>query len=291
MWTSWPSPAKLNLFLRILDQRDDGYHNLQTVFRLLNWGDQVDIELRTDGVIERCGNTLVDLPAENDLAIRAACLLQQHTQKLQNGANIRVHKIIPAGGGFGGGSSNAATVLVALNALWDCQLTTSELAHLGLELGADVPVFVHGTNAWAEGVGNEITAMKLEKAWYLLVCPPVHSTTAKLFHDRELTKNARPATIGDFATGAASENAFEPVLRKREPLIDQVFHELNRFGKPRLTGTGSGSFIEFASRQQAQAAYEALPRDWKAWVVEGAEHSPLITALERYKQQGRRQEA
>ena len=289
-WTRWPAPAKLNLFLRVTGRRPDGYHALQTVFRILDWGDRVQLRLRPDGSIVRHGGSVPGVGEADDLAVRAAKLLQA-TAKISQGADIIVEKSIPAGGGFGGGSSDAATVLVALNALWRTNLGLPELAGLGLQLGADVPVFVLGRNAWAEGVGERLTPVELPPAWYLLVDPGVHVPTATLFQAPELTRDSPPATISDFVSGTVLGNAFEPVLRRREPAIDAVFDALARVGRPRLTGTGSGCFVEFANRESAEAALAALPSHLTAWIAAGASVSPLHAALETNRLQGRRQEA
>jgi 4-diphosphocytidyl-2-C-methyl-D-erythritol kinase len=289
-WTRWPAPAKLNLFLRVTGRRPDGYHALQTVFRILDWGDRVQLRLRPDGSIVRQGGSVPGVGEADDLAVRAANLLQA-TAKISQGADIIVEKSIPTGGGFGGGSSDAATVLVALNALWRTNLGLPELAALGLQLGADVPVFVLGRNAWAEGVGERLTPVELPPAWYLLVDPGVHVPTATLFQAPELTRDSPPATISDFVSGTVLGNAFEPVLRRREPAIDAVFDALARVGRPRLTGTGSGCFVEFADRESAEAALAAVPSHFTAWIAAGASVSPLHAALESNRLQGRRQEA
>ena len=289
-WTRWPAPAKLNLFLQVTGRRPDGYHALQTVFRILDWGDRLQLRLRHDGSIVRQGGSAPGVGEADDLAVRAAKLLQA-TAKVSQGADIIVEKSIPTGGGFGGGSSDAATVLVALNALWRTNLGLPELAALGLQLGADVPAFVLGRNAWAEGVGERLTPVELPPAWYLLVDPGVHVPTATLFQAPELTRDSPPATISDFVSGTVLGNAFEPVLRRREPAIDAVFDALARVGRPRLTGTGSGCFVEFADRESAEAALAAVPSHFTAWIAAGASVSPLHAALESNRLQGRRQEA
>ncbi|MCC4588174.1 4-(cytidine 5'-diphospho)-2-C-methyl-D-erythritol kinase [Xanthomonas sp. NCPPB 1067] len=278
-WSAWPAPAKLNLFLQITGRRADGYHLLQTVFRLLAWGDTIHLRVRNDGLIRRVGESLPGVAEDDDLVIRAARLLQT-AATAQAGAEIRVDKRIPAGGGFGGGSSDAATVLVALNALWGLRLPVDTLAELGLQLGADVPVFVRGRNAWAEGVGERLTPMALAEAAYVLVDPGVHVPTPALFQSRELTRDAAPAKIADFASGSLLDNAFEPVLRRREPAVEAVFQALSRIGTPRLTGSGSGCFVEFATRAAAEQALARLPGGLRAWVAEGAAHSPLLDALD-----------
>ncbi|MCW2037150.1 4-(cytidine 5'-diphospho)-2-C-methyl-D-erythritol kinase [Xanthomonas campestris] len=278
-WSAWPAPAKLNLFLQIIGRRADGYHLLQTVFRLLDWGDTVHVRLRADGRIQRIGASLPGVAEDDDLMVRAARALQIHAGTAL-GAELRVDKRVPAGGGFGGGSSDAATVLVALNALWGLGLPVGTLAELGLRLGADVPVFVRGHNAWAEGVGEKLTPISLPQAAYVLVDPGIHVPTPLLFQSQELTRDAAPAKIADFASGSLLDNAFEPVLRRREPAIEAVFQALSRIGTPRLTGSGSGCFVEFATRAAAEQAMAQLPGNLRAWVVEGAAHSPLLDALD-----------
>lgn len=277
-WSEWPAPAKLNLFLQITGRRQDGYHQLQTVFRLLDWGDTLYLRVRGDSQIVRHGESVQGVAEVDDLAVRAARLLQSDA-KVSQGADISVEKRIPAGGGFGGGSSDAATVLVGLNHLWGLDLSLDRLAALGLQLGADVPVFVRGENAWAEGVGEELTPLRLPAAWYLLADPGIHVPTGELFQAPDLTRNAAPAKIADFVSGNVLGNAFEPVLRRREPAIEAAFAALSRIGTPRLTGSGSGCFVEFADRASAEAALADLPEGLRAWMAAGAERSPLQVAL------------
>lgn len=288
-WSAWPAPAKLNLFLRITGRRADGYHDLQTVFRLLDWGDTVHLRPRADGRIVRHGDDLAAVPEAADLTLRAARLLQE-AANVGQGVDIRVEKRVPAGGGFGGGSSDAATVLRALDRLWGLDLGVEALAGLGARLGADVPVFVHGRNAWADGVGERLQPLDLPPAWYLVADPGVHAGTATLFQSPELTRDAAPATISDFASGAPLGNVFEPVLRRLEPAVEAAFQALARAGTPRLTGTGSGCFVEFAARGPAEAALAGLPAGLRARVVAGAARSPLLDALAAWPPQGRRQE-
>lgn len=281
-WTAWPAPAKLNLFLRVTGRRADGYHALQTVFRLLDWGDTVFLRPRADGVIARTGAGAAGVAEVDDLTVRAAKLLKNEV-KCAKGVDIRIEKRIPMGGGFGGGSSDAATVLVALDRLWALGLGEERLAALGVALGADVPVFVRGRNAWAEGVGERLTPIELPSAWYVLASPDVHAATAALFQAPDLTRDAPPTTIAGFLSGAALGNAFEPVLRRREPAVEAMFGVLAGIGTPHLTGSGSGCFVEFADRGSAEAALAALPPGVNAWLARGAERSPLLDAVEQHR--------
>lgn len=279
-WSAWPAPAKLNLFLRITGRRPDGYHALQTVFRLLDWGDTVHLRLRSDGVIARVGAGAAGVAEADDLLVRAAHLLQKES-KTPLGVDIGIEKRIPMGGGFGGGSSDAATVLVVLDRLWALGLGEERLARLGMALGADVPVFVRGRNAWAEGVGERLTPLDLPPAWYVVASPGVHAATAALFQAPDLTRDAAPVTIAGFLSGAVLDNAFEPVLRRQESAVEALFLTLARIGTPRLTGSGSGCFVEFADRGSAEAALAALPPGVNAWLARGAERSPLLDAVEQ----------
>jgi len=283
-WSEWPAPAKLNLFLRIVGRRTDGYHELQTAFQLLDWGDSVRLRPHPDGAIRRAaGGDMArfdcGVAEDDDLAVRAARLLQSESG-CALGCEIAVGKRIPLGGGFGGGSSDAATVLVALDRLWKTGLGTDRLAALGLSLGADVPVFVHGHNAWAEGIGERLVPIELPSRWYLIVDPGVHVATADLFQAPDLTRDAVPATIAGFTSGPALGNAFEPVLRRREPQIAAALDVLGRFGRACVTGSGGGCFVAFDTRGQAESALAALPKRWQAWIAAGASRSPLLDRLE-----------
>ena len=280
-WSHWPAPAKLNLFLRITGRRADGYHQLQTVFRLLDWGDLIHLRTRNDGRIVRHGASAAGVGELDDLAVRAGKLLQKSANVFE-GADIRIEKHIPSGRGFGGGSSDAATVLVALNGLWDAGFDDDHLADLGLQLGADVPVFIGGRNAWAEGIGEHLYPIDLPPAWYVLLDPGVHVATADIFQAPELTRDAPPATMVDFISSASLGNAFEPVVRRREPAVEAAFEAMTRIGSPRLTGSGSGCFVEFGDRASAQAGLAALPPGMQAWIAPGASGSPLREALETW---------
>lgn len=278
-WSAWPAPAKLNLFLRILGRRPDGYHRLQTVFQLLDWGDTVRLRTRSDGLIRRESSTGYAVPEQDDLVVRAAKCLQS-AAKTSQGADIAVEKIIPVGGGFGGGSSDAATVLVALNQLWRTGLDEDALAALGLQLGADVPVFVRGRSAWAEGVGEELHPLALPPAAYLLVDTGVSVATAELFQTPDLTRDAAPATIADFVSGSELGNAFEPVLRRRSEAVEAALQALAQLGPAALTGTGGGCFARFGARGGAEAAQRRLPPGMRSWVAGGVDVSPLHRALQ-----------
>jgi 4-diphosphocytidyl-2-C-methyl-D-erythritol kinase len=277
-WSSWPAPAKLNLFLRIVGRRPDGYHRLQTVFQLLDWGDTVRLRLRDDGQVRRPGGPIYGVAEADDLVVRAAKLLQSES-KTPLGVDIVVEKGIPLGGGFGGGSSDAATVLVALNRLWNAGLDEDALAALGLRLGADVPVFVRGRSAWAEGVGEALTPLALPPAAYLLVDSGVSVPTAELFQAPDLTRDAPTATIRDFVSGSVLGNAFEPVLRRRSEAVEALLQRLSQLGPAALTGTGGGCFVRFGARADAEAALAQLPSGTRAWVAEGVDVSPLHRAL------------
>ncbi|GLQ47577.1 hypothetical protein GCM10007862_26280 [Dyella lipolytica] len=279
-WTVWPAPAKLNLFLRITGRREDGYHELQTVFRLLDWGDEIRLRTRDDGEIHRLTG-VPGVPAETDWLVHAATLLRTHAG-VRAGVDIEVEKRIPMGSGLGGGSSDAATALVALNHLWKCGLSADELAELGRQLGADVPVFVRGRSAWATGIGEHIKPITLPKRWYAVLDPHEHVSTETLFQASELTRNAPPATISSFASGETLENAFEPIVRARHPRVAAALDWLGGHGHARLSGSGGCVFLETATIEQAEAVARRCPASFTAWVVEGVGLSPLHRALSRH---------
>lgn len=275
-WTSWPAPAKLNLFLHITGRRSDGYHLLQTVFQLLDWGDTIQLRVRLDGSIRRTG-VLEGVAEKDDLVVRAAHLLQQ-TAACPLGVDIRTDKHIPMGGGLGGGSSDAATTLLALNFLWNCGLGRSDLAKLGASLGADVPVFVHGRSAFAEGIGERLTPLDLPERHYVVVDPGIGVPTAELFQVVELTRDSAPLTIAGFISGADTQNAFEPVVRARYPEVAQALDWLGQWGDSRLSGTGSAVFMA-VDADRAQAIADQCPSGMRARVVRGVNRSPLLVAL------------
>ena len=277
-WSEWPAPAKLNLFLRITGRRDDGYHNLQTVFQLLEWGDTIRLRLRTDGQLHVLSAGKYGVPAKQDITLRAAEALQSAAGTGQ-GADIEVIKRVPLGGGFGGGSSDAASVLVGLDAIWGLSLGIDALAEIGLRLGADVPVFVRGNNSWGEGVGECLTPIQLPEAWYLLIDSGVQVPTSELFQSPQLTRSQKLVKIEGYVSGSLLENAFEPVVRQLQPRIDLVFRHMARYGRVALTGTGGGCFMRFASQEAAAVAQAGLPDGYRSWVVKSAPESTLLRAL------------
>lgn len=276
---SWPAPAKLNRFLHITGRRPDGYHTLQSAFQFLDYCDRLDFELQMQGTVRRA-EPLVGVPEDQDLTVRAARLLQQATGT-RRGAVVRLHKRLPLGGGLGGGSSDAATTLVALNRLWETGLRADELAALGLQLGADVPVFVHGRSAWAEGVGERLSDIDLDEPWFAVVVPPVAVSTAAVFGDAHLTRNSAPITISDFLTGQA-RNDCEAVVVRRYPLVGEALQWLRRqAGEARLTGTGACVYAACADEVTARAALSALPAGWGGFAARGRNRSPLLERLGR----------
>lgn len=263
--------------LRITGQRADGYHQLQTLFQLLDYGDRLAFELRDDGEIVK-HTPLHGVTANDGLSSRAARLLQQ-TCDVRLGVDIYLEKHIPLGGGLGGGSSDAATTLLVLNRLWDCHLSIDALAELGAQLGADVPVFVRGHSAWAEGVGDQLTPMTLPATRYLVACPAVHLSTACMFADPLLVRNQPPVTVDDFQRGERS-NAFTPVARARSAEIDALFHLLAPYARPQLTGSGAAVFCAFAPDDPAlEIAARALPKNLPYFIAQGLDCSPLHSLL------------
>jgi len=272
----WPAPAKLNLFLHIVGRRPDGYHELQTCFQFVDLCDEVTITPREDGAIRR-GAGALGVDPEQDLCVRAALALKAATGT-RRGADISVSKRIPMGAGLGGGSSDAATCLVALNRLWRLDLTVDELAALGLELGADVPVFVRGRAAWAEGVGERLTPLypplAPDEHNYLIVKPNVFVSTREVFQDPELTRNTPPITIHGFLA-AGGRNDCLPVVRRRYPEVARAIDWLSTYGTVRLTGTGASIFM-VCEAALARKIVGNLPAGYDAFVVRGLNDSPLI---------------
>jgi len=274
--TRWPAPAKLNLFLHVTGRRADGFHELQTLFQLIDLCDTLEIELREDGRIERPEGP-ADVPPESDLTVRAARALQAATGS-ELGASLRVSKRIPMGGGLGGGSSDAATVLLALNELWGCGLHLDQLARLGLPLGADVPVFVRGSSAWGEGVGENLEPVELPARWYVVLHPGVAVSTRDVFQSPELTRNSPVITIRDFFQ-SGGRNDCEPVVRARWAEVAQALDWLGRFAPARLTGTGSCIFAPCASAIDAERIVARVPDRWTGFVARGLNRSPVHERL------------
>jgi 4-diphosphocytidyl-2-C-methyl-D-erythritol kinase len=284
--TRWPAPAKLNLFLHVVGRRPDGYHELQTLFQLIDLCDRVSVHVREDGLIERPVGP-VDVAPEDDLVVRAARALQARTG-VRLGATLRVFKKIPQGGGLGGGSSDAATTLLALNRLWGCGLSIDDLAGIGLPLGADVPVFVRGSSAWAEGVGDRLTPLELPERWFVVVHPGVGVATRDVFQAPELTRNSPVITIRAFfessrpVAGGSSlggRNDCEPVVRARYGEVAAALDWLSRYAPARLTGTGSCIFAACASAIDAERIAARVPDSWKSYVARGLNVSPVHERL------------
>lgn len=270
--TWYPAPAKLNLFLHVVGRRPDGYHELQTVFRFVDRGDRLQIRSRSDGAIVRL-NEVDGLPADQDLAVRAASKLKSR-YGVTAGAEIVLEKHLPMGGGLGGGSSDAATVLIVLNRLWGLDLAASELGEIALELGADVPVFVRGDNAFAEGVGELLTPIDLPPAWYVVLVPPVFVPTARVFSDPELTRNSNRITMSAFFAGGV-RNDLEPVVCRLFPTIEYHLDWLRRYGPAWLTGSGACVFASFGQELQARDVFAARPSHMQGFVARGLDAHPL----------------
>jgi 4-diphosphocytidyl-2-C-methyl-D-erythritol kinase len=276
----WPAPAKLNLILHITGQRQDGYHLLQTVFQFIDFSDFLDFNLRDDAVISRQSDWQGVAEAD-DLIIRAAKALQQ-ASACRLGADINLQKRLPVGGGLGGGSSDAATTLVALNYLWGLELSVDQLAEIGLKLGADVPVFVRSNAAWAEGVGEQLTAIEPEESWYLVLRPDCSVSTEEIFNSPDLTRNTPAIRIRDFLEDGG-HNDCESVVRNLYPQVAEALDWLDQFAVARMTGTGSCIFAGFDKQQQAESVYEKLPQGWEGFVVKGLNNSPLQVRLAQEK--------
>ncbi len=278
-WTwdrAYPAPAKLNLFLHVVGRRADGYHLLQTLFRFVDYGDTLHFAPREDGQV-RLLNPLPGVPEESDLTVRAARLLQQ-AANCTRGADIRLEKRLPMGGGLGGGSSDAATVLLALNHLWQLGLSRERLQALGLTLGADVPVFIFGRTAFAEGVGEALQAVPAAPAWYLVLQPPVAVPTVDIFRAPELKRDTPAMAAADWRPGLGG-NDLEPVACARFPEVARHLAWLQRFGRARMSGSGACVFAEFPDQAGAEAALAQLPPDMQGWVAPGLDSHPLYGLL------------
>ena len=285
MTLSLPAPAKLNLFLHITGRRQDGYHSLQTLFALLDYGDTLTFE-PADSLTLHCSDPAVPCD-HNNLILKAAAILQQHSNRA-HGARITLQKQLPMGGGVGGGSSDAATALLGLNQLWALNLSLDTLAELGLQLGADVPVFVQGRTAWAEGVGEQITPVSLPDGHFLVIHPGIHVSTARIFGDQELTRDTPisklPASLEAVLT-RDFHNDCEAVAKQHFPEIGKTLDWLRQHtGNARMTGTGACCFARLTGPQQGQQLLQQLPQHWTGFVARNRNTSPLHEALARFRE-------
>lgn len=271
-----PCPAKLNLFLHILRQRDDGYHELQTIFQLLDYGDELVLEPAPEGRLTLAPE-IPGIHSQDNLVYRAALLLKQHTQ-CPLGANLYLKKILPTGGGIGGGSSDAASTLVGLNKLWNLHLSEDELAELGGKLGADIPVFVRGRSAWAEGVGEKLYPVEIPPAWYLVIAPECSVSTAQIFCHEELTRNTLPIKVRA-SLEEGGRNDCQPLVETLYPQVKDAVDWLSLHGTARLTGTGACVFARFATEEEAQRVFTLRPAHMKGFVARGVNESPLHQRL------------
>lgn len=267
-----PAPAKINLFLHIVGRRPDGYHLLQTAFRMLDWGDEITLQRRDDGLILRTSD-VPGVPAESDLVVRAARALQAASGS-RFGADIGVLKRIPMGGGLGGGSSDAASVLLALNRLWGCGLSRQALQDLGLKLGADVPFFIFGETAFAEGVGEALRPLAVPPAWYVVVAPPVSVPTAEIFSAKELTRDTEILIMQGFAAHK-TRNDMQAVVCVKYPEVAESLEWLSQYGDARMSGSGACLFAPFDTEGQARQVAASAPSGWKVWVARGLDRHPL----------------
>jgi len=278
------APAKINLFLHITGRRPDGYHTLQTVFQLLDWGDTLHFTRRNDGLVTR-STEIAGVPAEHDLTVRAAALLKTHTGSTE-GVNIEIEKRLPMGGGLGGGSSDAATTLLALNRLWKLNVPRKELQELALKLGADVPFFVFGKNAFAQGVGETLDVVQLPPRHFLVVTPRVQVPTAAIFSEKALTRDSKPLTITDFPAELSCNidwpesfgwNDMQQVVVGKYAEVAQVLRWFESIAPARMSGSGASVFAAFRSKADAEAAQAKLPREWSSAVAQGLDQHPLFT--------------
>ncbi|MGF6147864.1 4-diphosphocytidyl-2-C-methyl-D-erythritol kinase [Kingella potus] len=271
---AFPAPAKLNLDLRITGRRADGYHELESIFCLIGWQDTVWLALRTDGMIT-LSNPTGGLHPEQDLAYRAAAAMRPYGRTGQ-GVSIRLDKQIPTGGGLGGGSSDAASVMLALNRLWQCGLKREELVPIGAKLGADVPFFLFGRNAFARGIGEKLSVIDVPQQWYVIVKPPVHIATAAIFSHPNLTRNSAPAIMPTFRNLQPFRNDMQAVVLAEYEAVAEVYETLNAFGAARMTGSGSCIFLSFENEDAAQAAYREISVLYpSAKITPGLERHPL----------------
>lgn len=274
----WPAPAKLNLMLRIVGQREDGYHLLQTVFQFIDLCDWLTFSpLSEDKVV--LVNQVVGVEEQDNLTYRAAQLLRSETG-YRGGIAIKIEKNLPMGGGLGGGSSDAATTLVALNEIWKLGLSREDLIQLGLKLGADVPVFVFGSAAWAEGIGEILQSIEVPEKWFVVIRPDCHVNTKEIFLSKELTRDSKSIRIRDFIAGQHQNDCID-VVRKLYPLVNEALNDLAGYSEARLTGTGSCVFAEFEEEGQAKKAYVSLQSKWQSYLCKGMNRSPLYLSLEK----------
>ena len=274
--SKWPAPAKLNLFLHIIGKRTDGYHLLQTVFQFIELTDKIDFTITESGLIKRNRNSSV-VDENNDLVIKAAKKIKQISgSKL--GVDISVEKNIPIGAGLGGGSSDAATTLVALNELWHVGLSTEELIKIGLSLGADIPFFINGRAAWSEGIGEELTPIDLDECFYLVIYPDCSISTKSIFAASDLTRNTPRITIRDFYEGRV-KNDCESYVRNHYSNVAEALDWLKNYADSKLTGTGACLFAEFSDKNKANEVKSKLPKKWQGFVVKGINKSPLLGKL------------
>lgn len=272
-----PSPAKLNLFLHILDRREDGYHNLQTLFQLLDYGDQLSFSANKQSEINITSNIEAVAPRDN-LVFKAATALQQATD-CKWGCDIELDKKLPMGAGLGGGSSNAATTLVGLNSLWQCNLSLDQLAKIGGELGADIPIFVKGFSAFAEGIGDKLTPISLDEFCYLVVTPKIKVSTEQIFCHSELTRNASAIKIRALSE-ELYRNDCQSVVETLYPEVKQVLDWLQQHGNPLMTGTGASVYCRFDNQEEAKQVQQTVPNSWNSFVAMGVNRSPLHQQLE-----------
>ena len=275
------SPAKLNLFLHVVGQREDGYHELETLFQFLNYGDTLDIRTNNSGEIELL-TPITGVATQDNLIYKAAKLLQDNTNNTL-GADIKINKILPMGGGLGGGSSNAATVLLALNLLWDCQLSTDELAKLGVSLGADVPIFIHGFSAFAQGIGEELTKATPIEYWYLVSKPACHISTAAVFTHQDLPRGT-PQLTSTKINLEQCHNDCQTLVIKHYPKVAKLLSWLLEYAPSRMTGTGACIFSHFNSETEALLIQSKLPPEVESFVAKGVNSSPVLVELEALRE-------
>jgi 4-diphosphocytidyl-2-C-methyl-D-erythritol kinase len=271
-----PAPAKLNLFLHILGRRDDGYHNIQTIFQFVDFYDVLNFSLRKDAVIE-LAPPIPGVANTDNLVMKAALKLQQVTE-CKLGANIELTKHLPLGGGVGGGSSDAATTLLGLNELWKTRLSLKELSEIGLTLGADVPVFIYGHAAWAEGVGDQLTPIILPEPWYLLIIPSCQTVTSKLYQDPRLKRDNDELSISNYHPGMG-HNDFEAILRLDYPEIARALDGLKPHSRPQVSGSGATVFAAFDTREEASRIAQSVSDEYVTVIAKGLNQSPLHMAL------------